>query len=126
MLNDGGKPVVILCAKPQNLDAIRRPDQVEIVAVPQGEDDHLDLKAALAALAARGITRVMVEAGPTLAEAFANAGMIDAVVLLTGPEKAGEGLGAIGPALADWQAKAHLVERRRIGHDLCEIYEAGR
>lgn len=126
MLGDGGKPVVILCAKPQNLDMIRRPDQVEIVAVPLGEEGHLDLQAALAALAARGLTRVLVEAGPTLAEAFAKAGMIDTAVLLTGPEKAGDGLAGIGPALADWRAKAQLAERRRIVHDICETYEARR
>lgn len=125
LMNPDGK-TLILCAKPQNLDGIRRPDHVEITAIPQGEADHLDLRAALGALAAMGITRVMVEAGPTLAEAFARAGMIDTFVLLTGPERAGNGFAAISPALADWRSRSHLVERRGIGHDLSETYEAGR
>lgn len=124
MLNDNGKPVVILSANPLKLEPLRRAERVEIVAVPRGEDAHLDLEAALAALAARGITRLMVEAGPTLAEAFAKSGLIDTFVLLTGPEKAGDGLAAIGPALAEWREKAQLKQTRRIGHDLAQIFEA--
>jgi diaminohydroxyphosphoribosylaminopyrimidine deaminase/5-amino-6-(5-phosphoribosylamino)uracil reductase len=96
----------------------------DVTAIPRSADDHLDLAAALGALAARGITRLMVEAGPTLAAAFAEAALIDEFVLLTGPEKAGGGLPAIAPALAQWREKAHLVQTRRIGRDLCEIFEA--
>jgi diaminohydroxyphosphoribosylaminopyrimidine deaminase/5-amino-6-(5-phosphoribosylamino)uracil reductase len=124
MLSDVGKPVVILSANPLNLEPHRRAERVEIVAVPRGEDAHLDLEAALAALAARGITRLMVEAGPTLVDAFAKSGLVDTLVLLTGPEKAGNGLAAIGPALAQWREKAKLAQSRRIGHDLAQVFEA--
>lgn len=125
LMNPFGK-TLILCAKPPKHDLVLQSEQIEITAVPLGDEGHLDLRAALGALAARGITRVMVEAGPTLAEAFAKAGMIDECVLLTGAEKAGGGLAAIPPALADWRSKAQLVETRRIGPDLAQVYEAGR
>ncbi|MGL5447803.1 MAG: bifunctional diaminohydroxyphosphoribosylaminopyrimidine deaminase/5-amino-6-(5-phosphoribosylamino)uracil reductase RibD [Rhabdaerophilum sp.] len=123
--NPFGK-TLILSARSHELLPIVVAEDAEVTAVPLDENNHLDLLVALGALAAKGITRLMVEAGPTLAEAFAKAGVIDSLVLLTGPDKAGEGLVAIGPALADWRSKAHLVETRRIGHDLCETYEAAR
>lgn len=94
---------------------------VEILRIPKAEDGHLDLAAALGALAAQGITRVMVEAGPTLSNAFAKAGFIDRLELLTGANAIGQGLPAIGPDLAGWIAKAHLVGERMLGPDRLEI-----
>jgi diaminohydroxyphosphoribosylaminopyrimidine deaminase / 5-amino-6-(5-phosphoribosylamino)uracil reductase len=125
LMNQNGRSL-ILSAKPQNLALIRSIENVEITAVSTDQHGHVDLVMALAALAARGITRLMVEAGPTLAEAFARAGLIDTFVLLTGPEKVGNGLATIGPALAEWRKNAQLAESRRIGHDLCETFEAQR
>jgi diaminohydroxyphosphoribosylaminopyrimidine deaminase/5-amino-6-(5-phosphoribosylamino)uracil reductase len=125
MLMNPVHKTLILCANTRNPALSQKPEQIEITHVPVGESGHADLSAALAALAARGITRLMVEAGPMLSEAFAKDGLIDEFVLLTGSEKVGEGLTAIGPALADWRAKAHLAQSHRIGHDLCETFEAG-
>ena len=95
----------------------------EILGIPKAEDGHLDLAAALGALAAQGITRVMVEAGPTLSNAFAKAGFIDRLELLTGANAIGQGLPAIGRDLAGWIAKAHLVGARMLGPDRLEIHE---
>jgi diaminohydroxyphosphoribosylaminopyrimidine deaminase/5-amino-6-(5-phosphoribosylamino)uracil reductase len=106
----------------RNHNRINAAQDVEITAVPQGEDGHLDLQAALGALAARGITRLMVEAGPTLADAFARAGLIDEAMLFTGPERVGEGLPAIRSGLAQWLALAERRETRMIGRDRCEIF----
>jgi diaminohydroxyphosphoribosylaminopyrimidine deaminase/5-amino-6-(5-phosphoribosylamino)uracil reductase len=125
LMNHSGK-TLILCAKPQTLDLIRRGERVEISALPLGKDGHLDLEAALGLLAARGITRLMVEAGPTLAAAFAKAGLIDEWVLFTAPEKSGTGLRAIEPPLAEWQAKVHLIESRAVGPDLAQTFAARR
>ncbi|HRE22589.1 MAG TPA: dihydrofolate reductase family protein, partial [Rhabdaerophilum sp.] len=71
---------------------------VEVLGAPRGEDG-LDLAALFGALAARGITRVMIEAGPRLANAVARAGFCDELALLTGEARAGNGLPAIGPDL---------------------------
>ncbi len=130
-------PVVILSAKDRNHfasllnqsvsdanpSASGTGELIEILGIPKGEDGHLDLAAALGALAARGITRVMVEAGPTLSNAFARAGFIDRLELLTGEQTMGNGLPAIGPDLAGWIAKAHLVSERRLGPDRLQIFE---
>ncbi|MCA3629341.1 MAG: bifunctional diaminohydroxyphosphoribosylaminopyrimidine deaminase/5-amino-6-(5-phosphoribosylamino)uracil reductase RibD [Methylobacterium sp.] len=103
------------------LAAAHPPEMLEVVAVPRSADGCLDLAAALGALAAQGITRVMVEAGPTLSNAFAKAGFIDRLELLTGANAIGQGLPAIGPDLAGWIARAHLVGERMLGPDRLEI-----
>ncbi|CAN1513946.1 RibD Pyrimidine reductase, riboflavin biosynthesis [Rhabdaerophilaceae bacterium] len=100
------------------------PASAETLACPKADNGHLDLAAVLGALAARGITRLMVEAGPTLADAFAKAGFVDEFALLTAPHKVGEGLLAIGPSLAEWLATAHVTGERLLGNDRLTIYEA--
>ena len=54
---------------------------VEIVPVPSGPDGRLDLPAALTALAAGGITSVMVEGGADVAEALLAADLVDEIAL---------------------------------------------
>lgn len=132
----GTKPVVIFSAMDRKQfgsllnPAVKSPnpgvdetsEAFEIVAVPQTEAGKLDLAAVLGALAARGVTRVMVEAGPTLANAFAKAGFVDRLALLTGANAIGDGLAAIGPDLAGWIARAHLVEERSLGRDRLAVH----
>ncbi len=65
----------------------------------------------------------MVEAGPTLSNAFAKAGYIDRLELLTGAHAIGNGLPAIGVDLAGWIAKAQLGSERMLGPDRLQIFE---
>jgi len=54
-------------------------------------DGRLDLAAVLGVLADRGITRLMVEAGPRVAAAFVAAGLVDAAALFVAPAVIGAG-----------------------------------
>ena len=56
------------------------PDRVAIARVPLDDRGRFDLDALLAALAARGVTTLLVEGGPTIAGAFLEAGLVDDVV----------------------------------------------
>lgn len=115
-------PVLIATAEPEAVRAkLGAPEGVEVVAIPR-EGAHLDLAAVMGALAARGITRVLVEAGPVLADAFAAAGLVDELILLTGPKAIGEGLPALGVALAHWREAAHLAATRTFEADTMQIY----
>ncbi len=60
------------------------PDGVSRVAVPVAKTGHLDLASALHLLSARGITRLLVEAGPRLAAAFLAANVLDEIMIITG------------------------------------------
>ena len=62
---------------------------VRVFRVPEAEG-RLDLGAVLATLNAEGITRLMVEGGPTLAASFVAAGLVDEVALLRAPKEIGE------------------------------------
>ena len=97
---------------------------VEVLRAPQGTDPH-DLKAVLALVAARGITRLLVEGGPTLAAAFIAADLVDAAVLFHSAKVVGDdGLDALDPA-----AQAMLMERLKhlasepVGADRQDVYE---
>lgn len=115
-------PVLIATAAPETVRAkLGDGPGIEVIAIPKTVE-QLDLTALLGALAARGITRVLVEAGPTLANAFASAGLCDELILLTGPAKAGTGLPAIGAALAEWRAHADMLETRQIGADMLTLF----
>jgi diaminohydroxyphosphoribosylaminopyrimidine deaminase/5-amino-6-(5-phosphoribosylamino)uracil reductase len=74
--------------------ALRR-HSVEVLRVA-GSAGRPHLAGALELLAGRGITRLMVEAGPTLAAAFLQAGLVDEAALLRSPIQIGaRGLDAL-------------------------------
>jgi diaminohydroxyphosphoribosylaminopyrimidine deaminase / 5-amino-6-(5-phosphoribosylamino)uracil reductase len=87
--------------------------------------DPLDLKDALRLLAAKGITRLMVEGGPTLAAALIKADLVDEAILfhsdkVIGPEGV-EALDAAASAMLKQRLKLIAIEP--VGPDRREIYE---
>jgi diaminohydroxyphosphoribosylaminopyrimidine deaminase/5-amino-6-(5-phosphoribosylamino)uracil reductase len=99
---------------------------VEVLRVEE-RSGALDICAILKVLAERGITRLMVEAGPKLNTALLAANLIDQVALFRSPAEIGEGginalHGLPSSALVD---SAHLrrAGTERIGPDLLELYE---
>jgi len=99
---------------------------IEVLRVKEA-DGKLDLGAALKLLSERGITRVMVEAGPILATAFLRADVVDEVALFRSPTAIGaEGLDALdGAALSTLtqspRFKAAAFEE--VGTDTLELFE---
>ena len=67
----------------------REQDLMARGAVVVRMDGKLDLAAVLRELAGRGITRLMVEAGPILSAAFVEAGLVDEAVLFRSPKALG-------------------------------------
>ena len=63
---------------------------VEVFRV-EAKDGRLDLPAVLKALADRGITRLMVEGGPTVAASFIAADLVDQAALFRSPNEIGPG-----------------------------------
>jgi len=91
----------------------------ELLALP-GSDGHVDLPALLKALAARGASEILVEAGPTLAGAFARLGLVDEYQIFI----AAKFMGSTARPLLDWplahmSEAAHLeiIEMRAVGDD---------
>ncbi len=85
-----------------------------------GYDGQVDLRQLLVELAARGVNEVLVEAGPRLAGAFAQQGLVDEYQIFM----AGKFLGSSARPLLDWplaQMKdapvLKIIEIRAVGDD---------
>jgi diaminohydroxyphosphoribosylaminopyrimidine deaminase/5-amino-6-(5-phosphoribosylamino)uracil reductase len=125
----GAHPTLLLASEtaPQEAAARLTDRGVEILRVAADADGRIDLSAALAALAKRGLTRVFCEGGPHLAAALLRENFADEVTLLTSAKNlAAQGLLALDPASrARLEDKAHydLAEDRMIGFDRLRRYE---
>jgi diaminohydroxyphosphoribosylaminopyrimidine deaminase/5-amino-6-(5-phosphoribosylamino)uracil reductase len=98
---------------------------VEVMRVASDADGQLEPRAALARLAERGITRVFSEGGPSLAECFARADLLDEVMISTNPKALGEpGRAAVGPDLQrHLDTHFRLVGSEMVGFDHIDAYE---
>jgi diaminohydroxyphosphoribosylaminopyrimidine deaminase/5-amino-6-(5-phosphoribosylamino)uracil reductase len=84
-------PVWLICAADEehpNTDALQDRG-AEIVPVPVDSHGMLGIRDALETLARRGITRVLLEGGPSVARAFLDADLIDEAVIYQGQKEAG-------------------------------------
>ncbi len=122
-------PSWVICSPNASVERERAlvAEGVEVMRVETNKlsADQLDLHAILRLLADRGITRLMVEGGPILAEQFAKGNLLDQVVLLTGTERIGEGYPALGAALqhhlAHWSA-GDSMETLMVGCDQMQVF----
>ncbi|WP_407522433.1 bifunctional diaminohydroxyphosphoribosylaminopyrimidine deaminase/5-amino-6-(5-phosphoribosylamino)uracil reductase RibD [Methylobacterium oryzisoli] len=126
LLGDRRVPTLILAAEdaPEAAERSLAAAGAEVRRLPGA--GRLALPAALAALARHGLTRIFCEGGPTLADALARDGLIDACLLITGARPLGmPGLPAVGPHLAALLASNGLrpAGEERVGPDLFTAYE---
>jgi diaminohydroxyphosphoribosylaminopyrimidine deaminase / 5-amino-6-(5-phosphoribosylamino)uracil reductase len=111
---------------PQEAEFLLLAMGVEVLRSPES-GDPLDLKDVLGFLAAKGITRLMVEGGPTLAAAFLAADLIDEAVLFQSPKVVGaDGIDALDglPLTALTQSpRLAWISSEVIGGDSCDLFE---
>jgi len=118
-------PTVVFTVNPDGGAALRAAG-VEIIVVAKDARGRADLNAILKELAARGITRLLVEGGATIHATFLDRGFADRLEVFT----AGLVLGAAGHASIDSLAALALDEAShfartamlRLGDDLLESY----
>ncbi len=100
----------------------------EVIEVEAGADGRIDLVAALSALGARGLTRVLVEGGAELAAALLRARLVDRLVWMQAPMLlGGDGLAALAGLGLEHLADAPRFERianEIAGTDLVTTYRA--
>lgn len=100
---------------------------MEVIVVPvEPGREFLNLESVVTRLAERGITRLLMEGGPTLANSFWVRGLVDEVFIYHGSEKTG--LGGIMPfngrgiAVIEQDERFELCEERSIGADVLRIF----
>jgi diaminohydroxyphosphoribosylaminopyrimidine deaminase / 5-amino-6-(5-phosphoribosylamino)uracil reductase len=110
-------------AAPQEAEFRLLPLGVEVLRSPDSTDP-LDLKDALGFLSAKGLTRLMVEGGPTLASALIKADLIDEAVLFHSDKVIGpDGIEALDAgASAMLKQRLKLVATEPVGPDRQEIF----
>ena len=124
------RPTWILCGPDAGREAESRlaAAGATVLRTAVGRDGRLDLPAASKLLGERGLTRVFCEAGPTLADALAREGLLDEVVLYTGPRPlAAPGLSALGPHMSRLLGDVlRPVSDEAVGADRVQTFERAR
>jgi diaminohydroxyphosphoribosylaminopyrimidine deaminase/5-amino-6-(5-phosphoribosylamino)uracil reductase len=118
--------VIAGMSAPQDAEFRLLPLGVEVLRSPDSTDP-LDLQDALGFLAAKGITRLMVEGGPTLAAAMIAADLVDEAVLFRSDKVVGpDGIEALDEAaLAMLKRRLKLIGSELVGPDWQESYQRG-
>ena len=105
-------------------EEVLRAKGVEVFRV-ESEDGRLDLSAVLKVLAERGITRLMVEGGSTVAASFVKADLVDEAALFRAPKQIGpDGIDALDKMpLTALTSRLKRVTTEQVGADTLELYE---
>jgi len=98
----------------------------QVIRVPRAATG-LDVRGTLKELAARGITRLLVEGGPTIATSFVKSDLVDEAVLFRGPRMIGpSGIDAFEGLPLDALTRSPRLKRydtQALGPDLVEYFE---
>jgi len=121
-------PLWIVCSLEASADRERAlAEQGAVISRVDVNNGRLDLTDVLRFLASRGVTRLMVEGGPTVSAAFLAAGFADEIALFRADMTIGaDGLDALeGMPLATITASSRfkLRDNEMAGNDRLEIYE---
>ena len=126
MLRDAhAHPVWLVCAD-DGLAAERAPRGVTPVPVATDPHGRPGIRATMEALAARGITRLLVEGGPAIAASLLAADLIDEALIFQAPVRVrGQGIrpfGDLGISALTRHFSLKLHSERRIGPDRLSVY----
>jgi len=123
-------PVWVICgtAAARTAEETLREHGVEVLRLEQS-GGRLDLAAVLKLIAGRGITRLMVEGGPTLAASLVAADLVDEAILFCSPRSVGAGgidaLEGLPLTALTQSPRLQALASTSIGGDFCEIFRRG-
>ncbi|GCD20630.1 hypothetical protein CTKZ_21920 [Cellulomonas algicola] len=85
LLDEERPPIVVTTSASPRLDALREQIGPERVIVTESDAGVVDLRVALAALGARGLSHVLAEGGPTLLGQLLESDLVDELCVTTSP-----------------------------------------
>jgi diaminohydroxyphosphoribosylaminopyrimidine deaminase/5-amino-6-(5-phosphoribosylamino)uracil reductase len=116
--------IVTTVAAPLEAERALVKEGVEVMRVDADRAGRVALPEALRLLGARGLTRVLCEGGPELADALAQADLADELVLLSAQGAAGQGdVPALGPSLSSRLPGWRFLTEEQVGPDRLALYE---
>jgi diaminohydroxyphosphoribosylaminopyrimidine deaminase/5-amino-6-(5-phosphoribosylamino)uracil reductase len=99
----------------------------EVIEIHENGGPQAWLRRSCEALAQMGLTRLLIEGGPTLATAFVAAELVDRLYWFRAPMViGGDGLPGVGPLSVERLGQAlgfRMGDRRQLGNDVLELYE---
>ena len=99
----------------------------EVIEINENGGPQAWLRQSCEALAQLGLTRLLIEGGPTLATAFLAAELVDKIYWFRAPMViGGDALPGVGPMALDRLGQAlgfRMGDRRQLGNDVLELYE---
>jgi diaminohydroxyphosphoribosylaminopyrimidine deaminase / 5-amino-6-(5-phosphoribosylamino)uracil reductase len=129
IFHTGQSPVWIVCGDTSNCGDLPGRRGVRLFDIGASPDGTLNLRLALMRLTAEGVTRLLVEGGPTTARAFLKADLADEVVIMQGTTRLDES--GTMPPFADSglelvsSSKAFmLTSRRKAGDDTISVFRS--
>jgi diaminohydroxyphosphoribosylaminopyrimidine deaminase/5-amino-6-(5-phosphoribosylamino)uracil reductase len=121
------RQTLVLCTPEAFRDAETRLSDagVRVLRIAADRQGRVDLTSALHQLSEIGLTRLLCEAGPTLADALARDDLLDEAVLMTnGRPFGGPGLMAVGRHLAARLARTlQAISDEQVGPDRIQVFE---
>lgn len=124
-------PTWIFCASGADPGRVRELENhgVRVETVEKNQEGRVHLGKTMAFMAGEGITRILIEGGPTLATSAIKHDLADEIVCFRAPKIiGGDGLPAVSPMGISELARAKqfkLSEIRELGEDLVETYVRG-
>jgi diaminohydroxyphosphoribosylaminopyrimidine deaminase / 5-amino-6-(5-phosphoribosylamino)uracil reductase len=108
---------------PRSAEEKLRAQGVEVCRVAT-TGSRIDVAAMLELLADRGVSRLLVEGGPTMAAAFLAADRVDEAMLFVSPNALGaDGIDAFNPSAEIALLRLQQGEAEQIGPDRLEVYQ---
>jgi diaminohydroxyphosphoribosylaminopyrimidine deaminase/5-amino-6-(5-phosphoribosylamino)uracil reductase len=124
LLSDG-RPTWIMTTPGIMKNKVQKHHQLIEINESSGPDSWL--KRACEAIARLGVTRLLVEGGPTLATAFLAAELVDAIYWFRAPMLIGAdsapGVGSMAIERLGQAPGFRMGDRRQLGNDVLELYE---
>jgi diaminohydroxyphosphoribosylaminopyrimidine deaminase/5-amino-6-(5-phosphoribosylamino)uracil reductase len=118
-------PVIVVAAPSSTLETGAGDKREKLIEAGVEIMDGTEIDILLAILAARGMSSLLVEGGPTIAKAFLDANLVDRVLLFQGTGIVGEG-GLESPLTpSNMPAGFTFVREESFGPDRCFEYERG-
>ena len=125
--NTDKNPVWIITSKTEGEAKALLDKGAKIITVSQNADGLIDLKAAMAKLSEKGLTRVLVEGGSSVVTSFMKEGLFDRVLWFHSASVLGSNahnaIQETNITTLNKTIKLHQIERRILDEDMLDIYE---
>jgi diaminohydroxyphosphoribosylaminopyrimidine deaminase / 5-amino-6-(5-phosphoribosylamino)uracil reductase len=129
IVGSGHPPVWIICGDSSKCGSLAAHPGVRIFDIGASPDGTLNLRLALMRMTAEGVTRLLVEGGPSTARGFVKSNLADEIIIIQGAATLTENATMLpfadrGLELVSSSNAFTLTERRKAGADTISVFRS--